>query len=1352
MLEGFPKEIKELFTKGSVRKNIRIRFPNGERDDITNNEIVSESFRFSESLCSQTTFKFGLCEASSIEFTVINVGNIKGYEIEVGIEIDISSLGKDFITEFGHTSADVEFTYYYVPYGRFTVDSCKRQKNTTHREIVAYNALHSEKMDTDLSDIGVRSSNKEGFLTYDAVSGQNYKEFFRFNLNHYLRMFSINSGMSNVATEFGSPAGTFEEEENGPEQIVPIRVGTSGMAANLYVKNMVYKPSETEMTNFGLNTSLRLAAYEKRVREQVNRVFEKYGIVLDETFNSIIPSTNEITVALAKIEIMGIYDEIIEDEDEMGLPMSSRYITPSLMLEWSDFENIKELKLQVPLRLEIVQTSTGDLPVITPLETITFEECPIVEFYSYPSDSILSYSMRDDVKITSYRSMLSSFFELKGCFGRIDRITNKLECAVLGNQTILMDKSMLKQQGVWVEEYKTKEYGAISAKYTDSSGEEQILLYRFGEGENTYYIQDNFVLNSLMLTTEHIQSILEELSLKLKEITMVPFEITAIGLPFLEAGELLEIETEEGTIKSYMLKRELDGIFALADTFSNSVEEKAVSNIDHTQAIVAMNTPNDGVTNIELAETLERLKEMFAKKEIYGDDHLSLERKKDAVVGGNSFAMGSNNEASGWCSHAEGQSTVAEGDAAHAEGYITEARGTYSHAEGYGTVASYWATHAEGYHTQASGIHSHAEGQGTVAAGRATHAEGYYTRAGSNYSHAEGYQTIAVSDYSHAEGLGTVAEGKAAHAEGSNTEASCENSHAEGESTISASPWQHVQGKYNKEDKEEKYAHIVGNGNYKTRSNAHTLDWNGNAWYAGDVENGAGVSLNGLKSRIDNLSFAEESDPTVPDWAKADTKPSYSAEEVGADPSGSAQTAEQNANKYTDGKVDELNKIYLGINDNAVSATKATQDADGNVITNTYATKGEIERTELTNEDLNNLMIDGKKYYTRENNTCAHKPKGVDAFSLDVIRTANGWYTHILIASNNQEVIYVRYYNTSVEEGWGDWRQLAFNDSIEKKYATKEEVENISVSASGVTGIKGNKENDYRKGNVNITAENVGALPEDGTARMAFAVADYNDRTNPISIGWRGNDLTLDEFHYFAGYNSDASSNNVKIKSVPVVTVKEKLGLPELEKNLYRMWGSYYDGDLDDLATYGTSIYNTQVGTEKHSPTGRWGFVITFGHAYATTHATQLFLGMTDTGFYYRRKDGDWWSDWGEIAFDNHFSDRIKTLEGVLTPTQTGLLSELPTGVFQYWGTYPKDAPFSVPFIVASYRAYNFRMQIASDYTGGYIVHRSRGAAEAEWSDWHTFRTTNNAPSGKGIEFQIVNGELQYRYDKEVWG
>lgn len=63
-----------------------------------------------------------------------------------------------------------------------------------------------------------------------------------------------------------------------------------------------------------------------------------------------------------------------------------------------------------------------------------------------------------------------------------------------------------------------------------------------------------------------------------------------------------------------------------------------------------------------------------------------------------------------------------------------------------------------------------------------------------------------------------------------------ECSFAEGQNTIASSTNQHVQGSYNIEDATGEYAHIVGNGTDEgARSNAYTLDWDGNAWFAGDV-------------------------------------------------------------------------------------------------------------------------------------------------------------------------------------------------------------------------------------------------------------------------------------------------------------------------------------------------------------------------------------------------------------------------------------------------------------------------------------------------------------------------------------
>ena len=91
--------------------------------------------------------------------------------------------------------------------------------------------------------------------------------------------------------------------------------------------------------------------------------------------------------------------------------------------------------------------------------------------------------------------------------------------------------------------------------------------------------------------------------------------------------------------------------------------------------------------------------------------------------------------------------------------------------------------------------------------------------------------------------------GYCSHAEGEDTTASGYYSHAEGRCTIANSDYQHVQGKNNVEDSSGVYAHIVGNGstNVNTnRSNAHALDWEGNAYYAGTVYvNGTNADASG---------------------------------------------------------------------------------------------------------------------------------------------------------------------------------------------------------------------------------------------------------------------------------------------------------------------------------------------------------------------------------------------------------------------------------------------------------------------------------------------------------------------------
>lgn len=139
--------------------------------------------------------------------------------------------------------------------------------------------------------------------------------------------------------------------------------------------------------------------------------------------------------------------------------------------------------------------------------------------------------------------------------------------------------------------------------------------------------------------------------------------------------------------------------------------------------------------------------------------------------------------------------------------------------------------------TAGSGAERFNDYAGNMATGKYAHAEGYQTTASGSYSHAEGNQAVASGSYSHAEGSKTTASASYTHAEGYQTTAKGAYSHAEGCRTIASKNYQHVQGKNNLEDTAGIYAHIVGNGSSDSnRANAHTLDWNGNAWFAGTVE------------------------------------------------------------------------------------------------------------------------------------------------------------------------------------------------------------------------------------------------------------------------------------------------------------------------------------------------------------------------------------------------------------------------------------------------------------------------------------------------------------------------------------
>lgn len=75
--------------------------------------------------------------------------------------------------------------------------------------------------------------------------------------------------------------------------------------------------------------------------------------------------------------------------------------------------------------------------------------------------------------------------------------------------------------------------------------------------------------------------------------------------------------------------------------------------------------------------------------------------------------------------------------------------------------------------------------------------------------------------------------------------------------------------------------------------------------------------------------------------------------------------------------------------------------------------------TQLTNQDLDDYLDEGKWYYAGGGNRVTHKPSGVDAFELYVGRNANGYRYQKLITSNG--IIWFRYYDSTAWKTWVRW-------------------------------------------------------------------------------------------------------------------------------------------------------------------------------------------------------------------------------------------------------------------------------------------------------------------------------------------
>lgn len=595
---NIPEEIKQLFRQGSVKKNLRIHFPNGEREDITNNNIISESFSFTESVMSQSELKFGLCEASMVEFECFDIGYIKGFEIEVTLEIWDGN------------------TFFPIPMGTYIVDSCNRQADRNRRKVVAYT-----------SDFGVRFKISE-FEKLKQSCYSRTKSPYKYKLIPYLY-----NNINGLSDEFITQKTLVEsgEEVELYRLNVTDKEGTKRLAARVYFFGKAYhfyynkeydyqempgvKISPDKLYNYAISKSSGIYM----AFSELEALYRMYDVTFMNQVNGSLHDlgfSEKVKEYLKKPHIyMQQYIKVtnshwIEKEDFFS-QIKDVYSTDEgdfyFYPEIDNFENKASdnayMYFFIPTRMKVDYYVDGEF--WTSADYGMYEgdlfECDVIEYLNPVQkidrsvveniDFILLYKVE---KESNLNELLEPFLELNGRFGRVGRdgkfkmVSINSDFGLYPSETLypandlypittnnFIGKSTYKS--AWYDDEYTRLYHKVTCTYKDSSTQEETyaeyIMLNVDESEEDKYqvydISDNYLIKENTFTMEQIMQILANLGNNIGNVQYMPAEVDLIGLPYMEAGDVVQVLTTEGGFETIVLNRTLTGIQSLSDNFDS---------------------------------------------------------------------------------------------------------------------------------------------------------------------------------------------------------------------------------------------------------------------------------------------------------------------------------------------------------------------------------------------------------------------------------------------------------------------------------------------------------------------------------------------------------------------------------------------------------------------------------------------------------------------------------------------------------------------------------------------------------------------------------------------------------------
>lgn len=591
-----PSTVQALFKTDGVYKNFRVHFPNGEFPDITNDNVVQESVKFTESLCSQSTFKFGLAEASVLEFETVGIGNMYGMTIEAGIEIDCSSLSAADKTAIASGTWDGTWDsvneVFYIPYGRFRVESCPRDhQSMAHRQVTAYTESFPNLTEypglpefTYASSIFVRQSALEATAFGTGLVSQGSSS----TTQAYSHIYFWNSNGEQLNFDIWDDDSLQQYEKMYYETpiLYQFHYTWDTLPSFISVDMPSYDAAAYEAFGVAVAKAITDAGLDITYNQKKEKIFDSNETALRRHAPWLFYPCY-ITTLLTENAVS--YNETIQKIEPGALvPVICRSDTKASAGFWcqngtyvvgsSRFASIQKFTQGNNILIRVgndmlTLTSTGYLtsaPTLTQYGLSTYD-APIaikstgtqkIQYIRSASD-ITSKAISNGTYVNSidYIKLINGLLETRAEFVKTDRFG--------GFETLRLDDSspISVSPGdyaeCWWDEYDVDPIGTVVANYSSEDNADNVTNITISRGASVYDMTGNEILANISgadLST--ITSIIRtNFAPHTDAVAFTPTELTMQGWPWIEAGDALQITAEDATVvDTYALRIEMNGI------------------------------------------------------------------------------------------------------------------------------------------------------------------------------------------------------------------------------------------------------------------------------------------------------------------------------------------------------------------------------------------------------------------------------------------------------------------------------------------------------------------------------------------------------------------------------------------------------------------------------------------------------------------------------------------------------------------------------------------------------------------------------------------------------------------------